>query len=323
MNRTATIVVAIALVSALVAVPLGASAFATDAEEAQNATDSIEPGERLAGVVGVQEAEVNGEVSERTYGVKIANAQTDAAKADVVGDQLDEIEERLKAHETTLDQLADAREAGEIDDGEYRAKVATVAAEKATTERLAEHAQATAGELPEELLKERGIDVDAIRELRAHASELGGPETAEIARSIAGDSVGHAVALEREPGAPVPTPAETESPADRVDAELERASGELERAADRIDRAADRVDEDDEDAQAALERATAALEEAEAAFDRAADVADEDAQAAIEHAEEATEYATEATEHAEEAIDRTEAADSGTDRGVETDDAGQ
>lgn len=322
MKRTATIVVAIALVGALVAIPLGAAgAFATDTGEAQ--TDTIEPGERLAGVVGVQEAEVNGEVSERTYGVKIANAQTDAAKADVVGEQLAEIEERLKAHEARLDDLTDAREAGEIDDGEYRAKVATVAAEKATTERLAEHAQATAGDLPNDVLEERGIDVDAIRELRAHASELGGPETAEIARSIAGDSVGHAVALEREPGAPVPTPAETESPVDRVDAELERASGELERAADRIDRAADRVDEDDEDAQAALERATVALEEAESAFDRAEEVADEDAEAALEHAEAATEYATEALEHVEEAIERADAADSGTDRGTETDDAGR
>lgn len=207
MKRIGTIFVAIALVGALAAIPLGATAFANDSAQA-NATEhasenaSVQPGERLAGVAGVQSAEINGEVSERAFGIKIANASTDEAKADVVGERLAEVEDRLEEHEAELEELEEAREAGEISDGEYRAKVAAVAAENAATERAAERTGAAAAELPEDVLSERGIDVEAIETLRADANELGGPETAEIARSIAGDETGAPVPGDLEPGAP-------------------------------------------------------------------------------------------------------------------------
>lgn len=214
MRRTTTILVTIAMVTVLVAVPFGASAGVTDdgdraATDDENATESVAPGERLTGVVGVQNAEIDGEVSDRTFGVKIANAESDAAKADVVGDRLEEIEERLDEHETALDELEATRESGDMSHGEYRAKVATVAAETAATERAAESANAAAGELPREILEERGVDVDAIEELRDRASELGGPETAEIARSIAGENVGSSIG-----GADAVTPIGTEDDRD-------------------------------------------------------------------------------------------------------------
>ncbi len=222
MQRTTTILVAIALVGAMVAIPFGVAAAVADESDreltaTENETESVEPGERFAGVVGVQNAEIDGEVSERTYGVKVANAQTEEARADVVGERLDEVEQRLVEHETRLDELAEARESGEIGDGEYRARVATVAAETAATERAAERAQATAGELPRDVLEERGIDVEAIEELRDRASELGGEETAEIARSIAGDDVGSPVVGDRGHGAPVEAPGGNETDDDGTD----------------------------------------------------------------------------------------------------------
>lgn len=203
MKRIGTILMTIAVVTALAVVPLGAAtALGDDGTQGADENESVEAGEQLAGVIGVQSAEIDGEVSERTYGVKIANAQTDEAKADVVGERLGEVEERLEEQESKLDELEEAREAGEISEGEYRAKVATVSAEKGNADRAVEQTQVTAGELPEDVLEDRGINVDAIQELQERASELGGAETAEIAQSIAGDKVGTPVMEDRAPGAP-------------------------------------------------------------------------------------------------------------------------
>jgi len=216
MNRLGTILMAIMLVAALAAIPLGAAtALADDREDNPtdaadaNENNSVKPGEQLTGVVGVQDAEIDGEVSDRTFGIKIANAQSDEAKADILGDRLDEIAERLDEHEAELEELAEARDNGEISEGEYRSEIAKVTAENANTERAAEQAGETAGELPgnmSEELEERGIDVESIQELQEQANELGGPETAELAQSIAGENVGNGIASDFEPGPPDETP---------------------------------------------------------------------------------------------------------------------
>jgi len=228
MKRLGTILMAIMLVAALAAMPLGAAAALADgSEDSSNdnadasENNSVEPGEQLTGVVGVQDAEIDGEVSDRTFGIKIANAQSDAAKADIVGDRLAEIEERLDEHEAELEELEEARENGEISEGEYRSEIAKVTAENANTERAAEQAGETAGELPEDVLEERGINVEAIQELQEQASELGGPETAELAQSIAGENVGNGVAGDFEPGAPDETPGDDTTDASDDDADDE------------------------------------------------------------------------------------------------------
>lgn len=215
MKRTTTIALVGALVVALAAMPLGAASVdtgvqaETDAEDA----DAVAPGERLSGVVAVQNAEVEGEVAERTYGIKIAQAATDEAKADVVNEQLGDVEDRLDDLEQRSAELEEARDDGEITEGQYRAEVATVAAEQATVERMVEDANATAGELPDQ-----EIDTDAIEELRDRANELTGPEVAEIAQSIAGDRVGQTTAPDREPGAPIDVPGTEQDRPDDDDA---------------------------------------------------------------------------------------------------------
>lgn len=214
MNRRTTLALAAVLVVAAVAAPLGAAAAVssptgqsdTDTDPASAPADgdgaeSIAPGEHLAGVVGTQHAEIDGEVSERAYGVRIANANTDAAKAAVVDEQVAANERRLDDLEARLESLNESREAGEIGEGRYRAEVAAVAAELRAVERQLSAAERTATGLPAPVLEARGIDVDSIRTLRDRAGERGGPETAAIAREIAGN--GRALGADRAPGAPI------------------------------------------------------------------------------------------------------------------------
>ncbi|MEA1931936.1 MAG: hypothetical protein U9O06_10350 [Euryarchaeota archaeon] len=185
MSRIGTILLAVALVSALVAVPLGVSAAAT-AQIETNESEQVAPGERLAGVVGIQEAAVSGDLSERRYEARLDRANTDAERAAIVADRRDEIDRRLADHTAELAELRAAREAGNITEGTYRARVATLAAEKGSTERAAERASETARQLPAAALDARGLSIEDLQELRANASDLGGPETAAIAREIGG-----------------------------------------------------------------------------------------------------------------------------------------
>lgn len=168
----------------------------------ENASVDVAPGEQMAGVIGVQSAEIDGEVSDRTFGVKVAQAATNESAADAVAERLAEVEERIEANDKRLAELEEARENGSISEGQYRAEVAKTAAENANAERAVDQANETAGELPEAVLEERGINTSAIQTLKHNASELSGPETAAIAQSIAGPSVGERPPVNVSPGAP-------------------------------------------------------------------------------------------------------------------------
>ena len=185
-RRVGTVLMALAVVTALLAIPIGIAAATNEHDEDREPTTA---GEQLGGVVSVQGAELDGNLSERTYGVRIANAEADRAKARIVDERLDEIEDRIADHEARLAELEAEREAGNISEGTYRAQVATLTAEQASTERAAERAGDTARGLPEEALAERGVSTDRIDDLRVNASRAGGPDQREIARGIAGGNV--------------------------------------------------------------------------------------------------------------------------------------
>ena len=177
------------VVSALAAVPAATMAQeATQTEQA--AANETAPGAQLAGVVGVQEAELDGEVDSRAYGIRVAQANTEDAKADVVADQLGDVEQRLNELETQRETLEAARDNGSMSEGEYRAKAAKLHAESKTAQRLANQTNETASELPAEKLEARGINATAIQTLSARAENLTGQEVAQIARGIAGENVG-------------------------------------------------------------------------------------------------------------------------------------
>jgi len=203
MGRTATLLVAaLVVVGGLAAVPAtGLAQTATDDSTATATPESDDeerdgnataPGDLLEGVLGVQEAEVEGEIENRTFGIQVAQAATDDAKADVVADRLDRIEERLTELEERKEELNESRENGTISEAEYRNEIAKLAVETNNTKQLANRSANVSEGLPEEVLREKGINVTAIQTLAERADELTGPEVAEIARSIAGPSVANA-----------------------------------------------------------------------------------------------------------------------------------
>ncbi|WP_198560202.1 MULTISPECIES: hypothetical protein [unclassified Haloarcula] len=191
MRRATPVLLAVVLVvSTLAAVPAVTMAQETEtvAEEAdENATP---PGAQLAGVVSVQGAELDGEVQSRTFGVRVARANTDAAKASVVAEQVNDSEARLDELQQRKQALEQARQNGSISEGEYRAKAAQLHAETKNVQRLANETNETASQLPAEALEQKGIDAAAIKTLSQRASELSGPEVAAVAQGIAGPNVG-------------------------------------------------------------------------------------------------------------------------------------
>ncbi|PGF16151.1 hypothetical protein CP556_08490 [Natrinema sp. CBA1119] len=208
MNRTISITLAAVLVVAMVAVPLAAASVSSSANgqaasDSEAGNESIKPGEQFAAAVGVQNAEIEGDVSERAFGVRIANAETNESKAAVVAAQFDETDARLAELEGRLEDLNESREAGEISEGRYRAEVATTVVRMRTLERQAATAETTATGLPDAVLASHDIDVDSIRTLRDRAGDLGGPETAEIAHSIAGDDGERSLGPDRDPSSPI------------------------------------------------------------------------------------------------------------------------
>lgn len=197
MRRTVPPLVAVLVVVATVAVvPVATVAAQTETVSTatetpvENENASVQPGQQLAGVVGVQAAELDGDVKSRAYGIAVDRAASNGSKAAVVADRLANVEERLDRLEDRKDALERARENGSMSEGEYRAKVATLHARTRNTERMANETNDTAAGLPAEELEAKGINATAIRTLKDRANELSGPETAAIARSIAGNDRG-------------------------------------------------------------------------------------------------------------------------------------
>jgi len=201
MSRLGTLLMAVGIVSALLAVPFGVAAVAADEPNV-----SVAPGERLAGIVGIQQAAVDSDLTERTYAARLDRANSGAERAAIVDERRAEIERRLAAHEADLAELRAARQAGNITEGTYRSRVATLAAEKGSTERAAEQASETARELPAAVREARGISVEDLQRLRADVNELGGPETATIAREIGGPNADRPTVGPRKGGPEVSTP---------------------------------------------------------------------------------------------------------------------
>ncbi|WP_254768698.1 hypothetical protein [Salinilacihabitans rarus] len=309
MQRTTSTLVALIVVVAFA----GAVPFATAAQDSADSTaDEVRPGEKLSGVVGVQEAEFEGELAERANGIEMAKAETDEAKADVAAEQLAEIEQRIADLDQRLQEAEQARESGEISEGQYRAEMAKVAAEKKTAQRLAEQNEAAVGELPADLLEEKGINVTAIQRLKTEASELGGEEVATIAQSIAGDRVGERMAGDADGEAYRPDPASMggngtdrngQAGVDFGDTEtgFETADRQIQNASAQIAQAEKQVSEDDAEAMAALERAKANLTEAEEALEQAR-TARENGENARENVRNALHHSSAALEHAEAAL---------------------
>lgn len=152
-----------------------------------NASESLAPGQRLAGVVGVQGAEIDGELEERTLETRVDRAASNGSKAAVVATELNTARGRLRDLRGTQAALREARRSGELSTGEYRARMAITAAQIRAVRTQLDSSEAVSRDLPDAALEARGVNREEIDRLREDADELRGPEVAAIARQIAGD----------------------------------------------------------------------------------------------------------------------------------------
>jgi hypothetical protein len=181
MHRALTVAVVLAVVAG--SVPAAASL-------ADGTPSSTEPGASFAGVVGVQGAEVNNEVENRSLDRQLRAAESNRSKARVVASESQQLEERLAELEAEKERLNAAYENGSISKGKYKAQLAVVAADLRALERRANHTADAAEKLPPEALRETGANVSEVREIARDANRTSGGEVAEAARDIAGKGVG-------------------------------------------------------------------------------------------------------------------------------------
>jgi len=189
----------LAVVAVLVAVPavgLAVDGAHTNAQDDANEPE-VTPGEQLSGVVGAGEAEISGDHEQRSLDAALAQADSDQARADIVSERLGAVEQRLDDLEQRRAALDAQREAGEITEGEYRAELTRLAAQAETAKTLGNRTGQAANGVPTDLLADRGVDADRIQQISSRASDLTGPEVAEIARGIAGNDVGNTPAANR------------------------------------------------------------------------------------------------------------------------------
>lgn len=210
MNRYEALLGVGVLLVAVVAAPTAAlqpdgPAAAQAAGAGQNGTAASPPGATLSAAIEVQQAEVDGEMDERTFGVAMARAASNSSKAAVVGDRVQSLSDRLATLRERKRAIETAHESGNMSEARYRAEVTGLEARIQVLARQANSTRAAGASLPPAALQERGVDTATIERLRQNASALSGPETAAIARTVAGPGVGGPPG-EREPGPPDEVP---------------------------------------------------------------------------------------------------------------------
>ncbi|WP_256288993.1 hypothetical protein [Halobellus inordinatus] len=192
------------------ATPDGDSTSTADDTASESNGSGVAPGAKLAGVVAVQGAEIDGEVASRAFGQRVAAAATNDSKAAVVAAELNTSQERLEALRTRLAELEQARASGNVSQGRYNARAAQLTAEINAVERQLEQSNETASALPKQVREENGINTSNIERLRTEARNLSGPEVAAAAREIAGENSGRGLGdAEDVPGLSGETPGQS------------------------------------------------------------------------------------------------------------------
>lgn len=174
-----------------------ASAAVQEDDTAVNETD-VSPGERLSGVVGVQAAELGGDLQRRALRARVANAASADAKAAVVGEAAGELRNRLSDLREEKERLQRAQENGSMSRGQYAARMAALAAETEAVRDIASSAAVESADLPDDVLAANGVNSTAIHSLRQDAADLAGSEVAAVAQTIAGPDVGQGPTVTQE-----------------------------------------------------------------------------------------------------------------------------
>lgn len=285
--------------------------------ESVNDSNSVAPGERLSGVIGVHAEEVEGEFERHRFGHQIASAATNSSKAGVLKAQLVNSRQRLNELEQEKQRLQQARANGSISEGRFQAEMARLAARIQSVKELTNATERQARRIPPAALEEQGVNRSAIQRLQQDARNLSGPEIAAIARSIAGRNVGPRTGGgppanvgppsdagppgQQGPGGPNESaPAHEENSTAEAERALRRADRQVATARDQVERARQAVNNTNASNDAVEELETAETELA------AAESALADARAALEagDVDEAIDLAEAAVEKAETAADK-------------------
>ncbi|XVH31073.1 DUF7096 domain-containing protein [Haloferacaceae archaeon DSL9] len=174
--------------------PIGAGALGPAADAADEGATTT--GERFAGTVGIEAAELEGDLETRRFSVRLSAASDDAAKVEAIDDELDDAEARLDALEERRTSLREARESGDISEGKYRAEIARLNVELRAVERAVVAADRFANQLSGDLTAQGGLTAqettaapaNRATTLRERASEIRDREVAEIAREMGGEA---------------------------------------------------------------------------------------------------------------------------------------
>lgn len=314
--RHKTVFTAALVVVAMAIAPIGAAAaqstdagttnatsFSAVANETESNETNVSAGERLSGIVGVQAAEIDGDLEQRSFGIRIAKAASNSSKATVINETVGDLQGRLAELREQKEQLRGARDNGSISQGQYAARMASLSAKTETVRQLANQTENESEKLPADVLGERGIDVTAIRTLQQDASNMSGPEVAAVARSITGPNAD--AGSDDAQGPPENATEDGDAESTTGTSSVERAEGAVKRASDSVNRADSRLTDDSGDAADVLATAKTQLDEANATLDAAREALDagDDAEAS-ELAAKALEQASDADESAQNAIEQ-------------------
>jgi len=189
MSRTAPVLIVVAaVVAAVVASPLAVAAGVGDGfaqttadEPTENGTDA---GARLAGVVGSEAAELEGDLQERSFAVAFENASGDNGKAAVIASTHESLSDRLADLRAQKASLTERYENESMARSEYQARLARLSAQIRTLTSMANRTSDAARDLPAAALDARGVNVTALDELRQNAANMSGPAVAAAARNL-------------------------------------------------------------------------------------------------------------------------------------------
>lgn len=132
-------------------------------------------GDQVSSFMHASSGGTSEEVQSGMWNAAYENAPNRSA---VVEERTRDIGSRLDAVEAEKRELVDARENGTIGEAEYRARMSSVVGRMAALNRSIDETERQS--------RASGVDVSNVERLRTQASNVTGPEVAEVAQSMAG-----------------------------------------------------------------------------------------------------------------------------------------
>lgn len=271
-------------------------------------TPRMEPGAQFGGVIGAHRERHEGLVTARAVEVRLSRAGSPTEKAETIAAIYHRTSDRLDELARERQNLTQAYGNGTLNASEFRARVAVLDVKVRSVERVAARLEIAAEDLSLAVLESAGVRLAAIRDLRARAEDLQGPQLEAIApsfeRSATGDDDGLLAGTETVTTPTEPGGVTTETP--NASAVVSDAEAEVQRARERVAEANRTIDSTlaTDAVLDLLEQARANLSVAEHRLADARDALEAgDESRAIDLANEAIEYARTAIAKAEAALE--------------------